>query len=430
MSSRAIGAIGSLAVASVALAFAWRTIFPFRDGIAGLLPEDTIAYAHINLTARVRREVEFLISPPKADPPLAEGLKFQIGERLAAVLTVTVRSRDVRELGLAWIASEPHRPYLAVLVGQRTSAQPDVVSAETISIGEREVRVLVVRVRGGIAAPDPSQGRGVVGLAMTDAKRMRPRQPVQAFLRPRLLPIPALDAARDVLPEILTASGTIGRSGFSVRSDGRRILLGPRRSVPLLMPPTVGSVQALRVPVREFLRAVAAPTHRELLTAIAAAMPDAADVVVGQTGVSVHFPNTDFESERTQDALRAVVARVWPTIQRRMLDGQPSVVAVADPSSVRIVPAGPNRYVIERTDDRVAFAAVIGDGFTIATDEPSLEAAAARTRPSLRIPRRCAQPSSGDEVSAIISLYPQFSIFFAMLRDGSAFRVCGGSPDI
>ncbi|MDO8599686.1 MAG: hypothetical protein Q7S02_06290 [bacterium] len=402
-------AIG-IAAALTATTFLWRQVFPFRDHLAAFLPAGTIAYAHANLTGGVRRGIALHIS----------NLESQIGQPLVDALTTALRSPDVRELGLVWFQPDRHAPILGIMVGQRTSARPDVIGPSSIVIAGTELRVIVIRMRIDQMSVDAPPEIAAVLPSLQ-------RSPLQIVVRPRALPIPALEASAYRMPEIMTATGTVDQRGFTVRSDSGRSFFDRHRVISLLAPPRVGSMQILNIPVRALAAEIAAPTHSELLAVLTGALPDAADIIMDSTGVAVHLAHTDLQHERTRAVLQTIAARVWPAVRQRMLDGEPAEVAVADPSSVRMAPTSTGRWVIERAGEPVAAGAVRGDGFVIATSASLLEATMSPTRTVLRIPGRCVQPSPSDNgIIAVIPIHPQLVAVFAISRDGSGYSICGG----
>ncbi|MBI4434333.1 hypothetical protein HY635_00740 [Candidatus Uhrbacteria bacterium] len=422
MRSRVIGAIIVTVAAYTIVAFLWRTIFPFRDGIVEFLPEDTIAYAHVNLTPQVRREVEFQISD----------FRFQIGDLLAEAMRTAVQSTDVREFGIAWYQPKTLPPQIALIIGQRASNRPDVVSPMMATISGTDTRLIVVRTHAA--------KRYQVSFERTPgiSPGISPH-PVQAFVRPPLLPIPALDAARHLLPETMTATGTINRrgfiphqfggrpgAGFILRSDGRIPLVMRTARMPLLVSAQPSMLQIIGLPVRAIAAQLDLPFHQELRSAIEPFLPEAADLLMSGRGVTVRFALPSDPPSNL--AVRSLAARIWPSVQTRRLDGLPATVQVADPSEFEITSVGANRWVIKRQGtDGAAVTAERREGqLLLSTDAPLLDKLRDSSENGLAFPMSCR--FSGEAAFAVWSPYPQLIASVSMDQTWSKFAVCGRSP--
>ncbi|MDO8622121.1 MAG: hypothetical protein Q7R80_02725 [bacterium] len=430
-------------VVYITATLSWRQIFPFRDGIAQFLPKDTIAYVHANLTARVRRNLRFEIS----------NLRFQ--DSVRAGLDEALRSPDVREIAVAWFQPEQHVPIVAVLVGQRASSRPDVVPATTVMVGTTELRIIVVRVRAGSSVA--ATAMPVLGDRTFLARRVwgLSGQPIQAFVRPRLLPIPALDAVMHLLPDTIVASGTMGRDGFALRSDGRSTwsLRSPRPTV--VVTPRDGVIQLTGVPVRDLWKQLELPLHRDLALALDPILPNSADLSVdlSSPGAVLRLPLDPDVGRAATDALRALAARIWPSVRSGEL--------VADPASIRAVLVGPGSWEVQRgsppsskttdgqgppspkatewqgppssktTDgqgDVVAVVSVADGSAVIATRRILQEEALSAARPSIRLPRGCAIAGRhGQPVMITSRVHPQMDVALLMDRMGTTFTICGRS---
>lgn len=431
-----------------ATALLWRQVFPFRDGIAQFLPEGTITYVHVNLTAAMRREVEAQSSKFKA----------QIGEPIIGALTTALRSHDVRELALVWHKPKSLPPQFSFIVGQRASARPDVMPAETITVGGQEIRMFVVRVRAGDR--DPS---APLRSAQDDAfTRTLRRQPVQAVLHPRALPIPALEAARHLLPEMIMASGTLNRRGFILHGDQRgdqknaiaenwssRIPLIARSAyVELLSEPWPGTFQVIGLPVRALVEQLEFPFHGELRAAIEPFLPADADLLVDGDQIVARIDAPAVLPPEL--VLRSIAARLWPTTRPRRLDGLPVSVLVADPNVFEIAQAGSSRWALRLKSggDALIFAERSGDSVILATDEMLIDRMKIRPEPvegqfvrstlrpfdsaalrsgSKRLHFRTYSACRLNDRSPFIvwSIHPQAVVTVSVDRSGSTVAICG-----
>lgn len=353
--------IVTLTVAAYAAAvLVWRQMFPFRDGLAEFLPEGTIAYVHVNLTSAVRRQVEFQIS----------NSRFQIYEPIVDALTTALRSRDVRDLGFVWYKPDAFPQQLALIIGQRASSRPDVVPVATFTVGGQEVRTFVVRIRSSDRDPSALLRSTQDGVF---TRKLR-RHPVQVVLRPRELPIPALEAARHLLPETVTASGTVGRRGFVLRSDGRIPSVMRSTRTELLAEPRPGTLQIIGLQVRAIAEQLDLPFHKELRVALEPFLPERADVLIEGGHIAVRMPAPT--TAPSEAVLRSLAARIWPITRARRLDGLPAEVLVADPDALTIVQSGPNRWMLRAKEVGTSkiFAEQSGEFVYLASEEGLLGA--------------------------------------------------------
>jgi hypothetical protein len=458
------------AVIFIAAALLWRRVFPFRDGIAEHLPNHVIAYLHINLTPTIRRVLSTHLNaiPLKGDVPKKYDREF---------LAQVIRSPDIRELGLLWYQPEKGSdPFsgsgsgrLALIIGQRASERPDVVPTMTFTVGGQEVRMFVVRVQGNDRDPStefiPSRTRDL--FAQDDALTGRLRHhPVQITFWPRELPVPALEAARHLLPETITASGTLSRRGLVLRTDGkipftqleaRRPLTGliaRSRRTKLITKPRPGTLQAIGVPVRALVEQFDLPFHEEFRTAIDPFLPEYADFLVDGDRVAVRMPVP--AAQPPEAVLRSLAARIWPVTERRLLDGLLADVLVADPNAFEIAQLGTNRWILRTKNggESQVFAEQSGDFVYLAGGETLLERMKIRpeSRGSARDPDtessgpvegpfdyaalrsgsiRLSAPCRLDDQSPFIvwSLHPQAVATASISLDGSRAVFCGIIPE-
>ncbi len=425
MRFRVIGVTTITVVAYIAAAFLWRQVFPFRDGIAEFLPEQTIAYAHVNLTPAMRRDLlrwgnSFIFSPP---PSSRRGSGR--GWTMDDTLMTAIRSPDVQELAFVSFQPEQHEPTVAVIIGQRASERPDVVPTETFDVGGQEIRILVVRVRGEIVTSSSSRGRGGSVLAMAEAGHRPWSQPIQAFLRPQLLPIPALDAARHLLPEVLTAAGTTGRRGFILRSDGRIPLVLRTVRTPLLVGAQPGRLQVIGLPIRAIAAQLDLPFHAELRAAIEPSLPDLVDLLLAGGRIAIRMGEPAVSPPDV--TIRSLAARIWPSARTRRLDGLPATVQVADPSEFEVIPTGENRWVLrQRGTDSAVVTVERRDGqILLSTDASLLNELGDSPEHDVALPGRC---RFGDgAVFAVWLPYPHLIVSVGLDQAWSEFAVCGRS---
>lgn len=430
--------IVTLTVAAYAVAaLVWRQVFPFRDGIAQFLPEGTIAYVHVNLTPVVRRALRLHLDTlggnevyPKKYDRIFLSTPFLIALRGAITET------DVRELGFVWHQPESLPPQLSFIVGQRASAQPDVMPAETIMIGGQEVRAFVVRIRSSGRNPPlplsfPLPSRGGEGEKLWRELR---RQPVQAVLWPRELPIPALEAARYLLPETVTALGTVGRRGFVLRSDGRIPLIVRSTRTELLAEPRPGTFQIIGLPVRAIAEQLDLPFHGELRATIEPILPETADFLVDGDRIAARIDTSAVIPPEV--VLRSLVARLWPVARPRRLDGLSAIVLVADPKAIEVSKTGPSRWVLKTRDGATRiFVERSGDSVYLATDEELLGSALLTPSRSpsgrggesegagLRIPSAC--HLDGQSAFIVWPIHPQAVVTMSVDLSGSSAAFCG-----
>lgn len=391
-------------IAYVATSLLWRQVFPFRDGIAQFLPENTIAYAHVNLTPNVRRALRDHVVRllPDAAPENHD----------RGFLEQAISAPDVREFAFVWHQPALLPPQFALLIGQRASFRPDVVPPSTFTIGGQELRVLVVRVRNG--------------------KTSLGHVPVQATLWPRSLPFPALAAVSHLFPETIVASGTIGRDGFALRSNGRWMMPFRTTRRAVLVTPREGALQLMDVPIRALMQQLEIPLHRDLARAIESVLPESTDVVVdlNTPGVAIQLPWSPAVGTDTEDALRALAARIWPMAH--------SGGFIADPASIRVVSVGSRAWEVHRGDppspdasdgrgEVVAFASV-SDGVAIIASRRDLleETISFNRQSSIKIPRGCAISSRyGTPMMIVDRVHPQIDAVLLVDRMWKKFTVCG-----
>jgi len=386
--------------AYVAAVLVWRQVFPFQDEIAQFLPEGAIAYVHVNLTPVIRRQIGFQISD----------FRFQIGEPIADALTTALRSPEVQELAVAWFQSEWPTPMVVVIIGQRPSRQSDIVPTTTVHVGSAEVWVMVARTRSDRSSAS----------AVASALASQRRQPVQVFIHPRLLPIPALAAVTHLLPDVMAASGTIGRDGFILRSDGRSAwaLHAPRPTV--VVAPRDGALQLMGVPIREIWEQLELPFHRNLAHALGLVLPKSADALVDlrTPGAVIRLPWDPATSVGAADVLRALAARIWPSVHAGAL--------VADPASIRVLPAGRGSWEVQRGDDVVAVASVTGGSAVVATRRDLLDEVMDEHRSTIRLSRGCAIAGlRGPLMMVTLRIHPQVDVSLLMDQVGMTWTACG-----
>lgn len=435
MRPRIVVAIALTAIVYIVTALLWRQVFPFRDGIAEYLPEQAIAYVHVNLTPEVRRalQAQFTGILPTAVDPKKHDRIF-----LGQVLEVS----DVRELALVWYRHEKGPgPFsgtgrIALVIGQRASSRPDVVPAATFTVGGQEVRAFVVRVRSSgrnpplpLSFPLPSSG----GEGEKVMRALR-RHPVQAVLRPRALPIPALEAERHLIPDAIAASGTVGRRGFVLRTDDQIPLIVRSTRTELLAEPRPGTFQIIGLPVRALAEQLDLPFHGELRAAIEPLIPEDADLLIDGGHVAVRMSEPVIQPPEA--VLRSLAARIWPVARPRQLDGLPASVLVADPDSFEIAQTGPNRWMLgSKSGEARIFAERSGNSVYLATDETLLSSALPTPSRSpsgrggegggagLRIPSAC--HLDGQSTLIVWPIHPQAVVTVSVDQSGSNVAICG-----
>ncbi|MDP3771098.1 MAG: hypothetical protein Q8R16_02260 [bacterium] len=401
-------------VVYITATLSWRQIFPFRDGIAQFLPKDTIAYVHANLTPSVRRALRAqFVQLLTTDAPEKDDRRK---------LEQAVAAADVLEIAVAWFQPEQHAPIVAVLVGQRVSSRPDVIPATTVMAGTTEIRIIVVRVRAGASAATTTMP--VLGDRTFLARRFwgLSGHPIQAFVRPRLLPLPALDAVAHLLPDTIVASGTIGRDGFALRSDGRSTWSLRLQRPTVVVTPRDGVIQLTGVPVHDLWKQLELPFHRDLALALEQILPNSADLSVdlSSPGAVLRLPWDPEAGSEATEALRALAARMWPSVR--------SGEIVADPASIRTVPMRLGTWEVQRGDEIVAVASVADGSAVIATRRGLLDEALSDRRTSIRLPRRCAIAGRhGPPVIITSRVHPQMDLTLLMDRLGTTFTICGRS---
>lgn len=452
MRLRVVVAITLTVAAYAVAAFTWRQVFPFRDGLAEFLPEGTIAYVHVNLTPQVRRGLPHWLSSPTSSPSQRAGEKNK--NDFPAVLQAALDSYDVRELGLVWHKADALPPQLALIVGQRASAQPDVMPATTVSVGEQGIRTFVVRVQtSGRNTPLPQwrpEGRRYnlpSGGEGEKVMRVLRRHPVQAVFHPRELPLPALEAARHLLPETVTASGIVDRRGFVLRSDGRLPLIVRSTRTELLAEPRLGTFQIVGLPVRAIVEQFDLPFHGELRAAIEPLIPERADLLIVDGRVAIRMPTPTIQP--LEAVLRTLVARIWPVARPRQLDGLPANVLVADPNAFEVTQTGSSRWVLKSKEGDIRIFTEQSEDFVIlATDEAMVDRMKIRPEPvegqsvrSILRPFDSAALRSGskrlrfrtysachfnDRSSFIVwPIHPQGVVAMSVDQSGSNVAICG-----
>lgn len=378
-------AITIATIAMVALAFAWRHTFPFPDTIAQHLPAGTLAYVHVNVTPEIRHHLASHLATLTS--PLVDAVRVATSET------------DVRELAFAWYVPDGAvGPVAAFIVGQRRSQRTDARLPEVVRIGAVDLRTFVLHTR--TIAPGPYE-------SVLQPLRHRP---VQAFVRPRAvgeLPGSPLRAARELLPEALTAAGTIDRAGLVLRSDRRLPFAFRRHRFDLPAAPSPPALAIFGFPIREFAAALAAPPESALDRILAPSLPQTVDAAVGLTSgaVTLRLPG-----DVPDDLLRLAAAVVHPILRAKLLDGFPSALTVINPDAVSVTTDGAGRSVLS-VEGSPVFSVIRSD-----------DASVAITRRRLTMPTRCVDGSV--YILQFIHSTSLLQASVSVSTDGDKFSIC------
>ncbi|MFH1099009.1 MAG: hypothetical protein V1723_03770 [Candidatus Uhrbacteria bacterium] len=347
------------AAALLAVAVWWRWWFPYSDGIASFLSEETVAYVHLNLTAINRvashRFVDFNV----------ERAKDSIGPELTTVVGTALRSREVSEVALV-VDEVGGQLHYAFVIGQRASDQPDVVAPDRVIVGGQSVAVTILRI--------PKKQHEPSGSAFEAELQPLRHRPLQVAVRPRAIVERVggeFRALADTFPEFMAASGSFGRGGLMINSDGAASWWRFRPiKIKLPRPLLVGGVAVVGAPLRAFALLIADTLPKSAQLAIAA-LPERADIQIldDRSRVAARLPAERSLFAIDEFAWRALAAIIWPTQRVQLLDGLVSDVTVVDPEAYQIITVEGARWEVKGIDETVRASVVrCADSIVVASD--------------------------------------------------------------
>ncbi len=374
MRMRVALAIVGTVVGVVLAAFAWRIAFPFPDSLAGALSGEVLAYVHVNVTLSVRRQVRSLL--PRFSAPMPPEAQ--------RALTAELRSPHLREASLGLIRDPDGTLRWELLIASTAENQRvgDVTFA-LFGIPGKTRNVRSVRTGGSSLPMLPPSFRW---------------HPVQTLLQPRALvgiPLLRLRSAAPILPETVAAAGTIDRLGIVLSTATKNVpgtfsgTFFNRRDV-FEVPSGAATVHVRGLPVRAITSILEAPSHRALLAALAPVLPTRASLSMdfAQPSAVLQFSTPHAISDDARAALLGLLAILFPSDTRTILDGVDARVAVADVQRLTVQQTSDQQWVVRSPDsgEHIATASVDHGQVTVAVgrsnDFPPTPAI-------VRMPKRC-----------------------------------------
>ncbi|MBI4143151.1 hypothetical protein HY480_04730 [Candidatus Uhrbacteria bacterium] len=406
MRLRVVVAIVVTVVGMALAASLWRVVSPFPDSLAGALSGEALAYVHVNVTGSVRHHVQTQASRFRASLPLEATRAFD------AVL----RSPHLREFAIGLIRDADGAHRLEILVATPVEGYELEDTAFTLWGIPGQVRSVVNARDGG-----PS--------SLIFAPSFR-EHPVQALIQPRALadiPWLRLRSAAPLLPELVAAAGTVDRLGVMLRTNQKRVpgTVFGRRTV-LEVPSGSAAVHAVGLPVRAIVNALDAPSHRSLVAALDVVLPERANVSMdfAQPRAALQLAAPTSVPGEARAALLGLLAIIFPSDARTVLDGMDARVATADAGRLTVVEDSAQRWVIRRAESG-ALVATASVEYGLATVSVGRPVEVPPTPATVRMPKRCLD---GRENVAILSTnigHPQAvaSISFPLMGDQAT--ICG-----
>ncbi|MFH1430315.1 MAG: hypothetical protein ABIG71_02180 [Candidatus Uhrbacteria bacterium] len=322
-----IGLLGGVVILGAVALLSWCHVFPYEDHIIPNLSERTIAYAHVNLTRGVRRQLLRRI----------DVLRDVWGEEFNTTLGQAIESRENREIAAIWhYIPDQENPRLTIALWQRKAANTAVNASAAARFGD----IVLLTLDDGVDA-------ALVGTAkiFDHALVAHRTNPIQVTIKPEMLPVAELEAAIPIMESaLLSASGNIHEHGLALRSDARPVYFRLASNQQLIAELTPEFLQ-LEVSEPSIFEDILAFFLPEQLREEAARFAGVPLRISASSAPTEYRARAALIEQPTEQWMRSFAARILPETRQHLLDGVVSSVLVANPEALSVEHKG-NSYSI------------------------------------------------------------------------------------